>query len=214
MLSLGLDTSGPACDVAVLQDERCLAARREDMQRGQDARLAGLVSETCAAAGIALGQLDRIGIVTGPGSFTGIRVGLAFARGLALATPADCVGVTSLEAALPAGTQGSAIVILPAQRRPPGITYWAQRFRSGAATGAAEEIALGDLADELRAHPRRVYGDGQALADALGDLVITPAAPSAERAGRLAQRFDPALHLPRPNYARAPDAALPGGAGP
>ena len=212
MLVLAIDTSGPACDVAVLDGQTILAATREEMTRGQDARLPGLVSDTIRQAGKRLDAFDRLAVVTGPGSFTGVRVGISFMRGLALALKVPCIGVTSLEAALPAGQQGSAIVLLPAKRRPPEISYWAQRFRSGEAVAEPEEIALEDVAAELQAHPHFVYGNGlDALAETLPGLTLHEAAPSAARAGEVALTADPLRMPPSPAYVRAPDAALPGG---
>lgn len=211
MLTLGLHTAGPACEIALVRAGGLLAARHEAMARGQDARLAGLVAQTCAEAGVTLAQIDRFGVVTGPGSFTGVRVGVAFARGLALATGASCIGVTSLEAALPAGQQGSAIVVLPAQRRAPDITFWTQRFRSGLATGPAQEMTIEALVELLGAHPHMVFGDAAGLQSVLPGLESRMASPSARRCAELAAVFDSGAHPPRPTYARAPDALLPGG---
>lgn len=211
MIVLAIHTAGPACDVAIWHDGSVIAQVREAMLRGQDVRLPALVALVCDEAGIELSDISRFGVVTGPGSFTGVRVGVAFARGLALATGAPCLGITSLEAALPAGQQGSAIVILPAQRRAPDITYWTQRFRSDVATGPAEEMRLEDLAALLTAHPHMVYGDGAALIEAMPDVQVAPATPCAVRAAELAAISEPDAHPPRPTYARAPDALLPGG---
>ncbi|MDJ0919841.1 MAG: tRNA (adenosine(37)-N6)-threonylcarbamoyltransferase complex dimerization subunit type 1 TsaB [Henriciella sp.] len=211
MLCLGLHTSGPACEVAIVEHGVVKAELAEAMTRGQDARLPGLVQQACDLAEIGLHDLQRIGVVTGPGSFTGVRVGVAFARGLALASNATCVGVTSLEAALPAGQQGSAIVILPAQRRAPDITYWSQTFRSGEATNPPTERSLEDLVNLLKARPHMVYGDGRVLQEALPDLIIHAAHPTARRAADLAAGLEPESHPPRPTYGRKPDALLPGG---
>ena len=211
MLTLGLHTAGPACALAIVRDGAVVVDLREAMVRGQDARLPGLVARVCDDAEIALGDIDRFGVVIGPGSFTGVRIGVAFARGLALATGAACVGVTSLEAALPEGQQGSAMVVLPAQRRAPDVTYWAQRFRSGVATGPAEEMGLEMLVRLLRAHPHMIYGDAAALVEAMPELSVHTSAPDAARTAVLAAQFDPEAHPPRPTYARAPDALLPGG---
>jgi len=212
MLVLSIDTSGPACDVAVVEDEAVLAEAKDEMVRGQDARLPGLVDETVRTAGLNLSDIDRMAIVTGPGSFTGVRVGISFARGLALALGIPCVGVTSLEAALPPGQQGSAIVLLPAKRRPPDISYWAQRFRSGDALTEPEEIGLDVLTTELKAHPHFVYGDGLgALEEALGGAEIHSARPSAARAAEIALTAGPDRMTASPVYVRAPDAALPCG---
>lgn len=212
MLVLAIDTSGPACDVAVLDNGSLLAQAKEAMARGQDARLPGLVRETIGQAGKTFTDIDRIAVVTGPGSFTGVRVGISFARGLALALKIPCVGVTSMEAALPAGQQGSAIVLLPAKRRPPDISFWAQRFRSGESITPPEEAGLDALAAELEAHPHFVYGEGlQPLSTRLPGLVCHGASPSAYRAGEIALSADASTRHPGPVYVRAPGAALPGG---
>ena len=184
MLTLGINTSGPACDVAVLEDGICLAARHEGMVRGQDARLPGTISASLDAAGKSAGDLSRIGVVTGPGSFTGI----------------------------PAGQQGSALVALPAKRRPPELSYWVQRFRTGIATGAPEEIDLDVLADELKAHPHFIFGEtAGALAERLEGMETHPASPTALRAAEIAEGAGEDSAAASPVYVRAPDAALPGG---
>lgn len=209
MIVLAFHTAGPACELAVARDSEIISELREPMQRGQDAQLPGLTQTLLSKAKLTLDQVDRFAVVTGPGSFTGIRVGVAFARGLALATQNSCLGITTLEAALPAGQQGSAIVTLPAQKRPPDITYWTQTFRSGAATDEARELTLESLADLLNSHPHMVYGDAEALQAKLPDLSVHAAHPTAARAAQLATTADPDLHPARPTYARAPDAALP-----
>ena len=84
MLILAINTAEAACDVAVVRGAEILAEQREDLQRGQDGRLPGLVDDVLARADTSLTDLDRLAVVTGPGSFTGIRIGVAFARGLAL----------------------------------------------------------------------------------------------------------------------------------
>lgn len=209
MIVLGFHTAGPACELALIRDGDALAVRTEAMQRGQDARLPGLTQALLSDAGLALDAIDRFAVITGPGSFTGIRVGVAFARGLALATEKPCLGITTLEAALPAGQQGSAIVALPAQKRPPDITYWTQTFRSGIATDAASEMPLQAVVDLLSSHPHMVYGDAAALQAELPDLPVHAAQPSALRAAQLAAGLSPEDRTARPTYARAPDAALP-----
>lgn len=212
MLTLAINTSGPACDVAVVRDGTCVASVFQAMTKGQDARLPSLVSDCLAEADVSFDDLARLAVITGPGSFTGVRVGIAFARGLALALDIPCIGVTTLEAALPAGQQGSAIVLLPAKRRPPDITYWAQRFRTGEAVDAPEEIGLDAVAKELAAHPHFVYGDGlDALQATSETLEIHPAQTTAERAGQIAETRDEDRSSSSPVYVRSPDAALPGG---
>lgn len=209
MLVLAIHTAGPACELALLQDDIVLGERREAMVRGQDARLPELVKKLLQESNIALSQIHRFAVITGPGSFTGIRVGVAFARGLALAVDKPCVGVTSLEAALPIGQQGSAIVALPAQKRPPDITFWTQTFRTGAATGPAREARLEDLTTLLRDRPHMLYGPKSELSGHFDADLIHDAIPSAQGAARVAVRLDPADRPAHPTYARAPDAAFP-----
>ena len=92
MIVLALDTAQNACSVAVLDGDRVLASATEPMQRGHQERLAPMVAEVMADAGVAFDQLDRIGVTAGPGSFTGLRVGLAFAKAMSLALDIPCIG--------------------------------------------------------------------------------------------------------------------------
>lgn len=209
MLLLAIHTAGPASDIALLDDDEVLVEIREPMLRGQDARLPGLVKDLLAQGEKRLDQIDRFAVVTGPGSFTGIRVGVAFARGLALPNATPCIGVTTLEASLPSGQQGSALVALPAQKRPPDITFWTQTFRTGQATGAAIEQRADELVEFLAQRPHNLYGDEMALAPHFTGTQIHAAAPTAAGAARMAMRLDPAIRTARPTYVRAPDAALP-----
>jgi len=177
------------------------------MTRGQDARLAGLCEELLAEAGVTPKELKRIAVVTGPGSFTGVRVGVAFARGLALALDIPCIGVTSLEAAMPAGYGGPTIGCLPAQVRAPELTYWTQSFDVGHALEPPSERALDDLVGYLNQQPLPMFGFGlEAIASEAREVTITPSEPSAITAGKVAMDMQPREHPPVPVYARAPDA--------
>ncbi len=207
MHTLAFYTSGPGCALAIVNQTGCLAQIQKDMARGQDAHLPALTDAVLTQAGLSLQDITRFGVVIGPGSFTGIRIGVAFARGLALACNRPCIGVTSLEASLPDGQQGSAIVLLPAQKRPPELTFWAQTFRSGTATQAPQEYSAAEIVKRLKARPHMVYGDAKALTDIIPQLNLRHAQPSAVRAAQLSLEFDPDTHAPEPVYARAPDAS-------
>ena len=98
MIILALDTCLSACSTALLRDDVVLARRVEVMARGHQERLAGLVAETLAEAGLAFRDLNRIAVTVGPGSFTGLRVGLAFAKGLGSALGLPVIGIGTLEA--------------------------------------------------------------------------------------------------------------------
>jgi len=160
-----------------------------------------------AIAKLSLDELDRIAVVIGPGSFTGVRVGVAFARGLALALDIPCIGVTSLEAAMPTGFRGPTLGALPAQVRPPELTYWTQAFDMGEAMAPPLERGLDDLVGDLNQQPLPLFGFGlEAIASEARSATITPSDPSAITAGKAAINMAPAAHPPTPAYARAPDA--------
>ena len=84
MIALSVDTTGRACTAALVDGGRILASRSDDIGRGHDAHLAPMVAEMLDAAKVTLADISRIAVCTGPGSFTGQRVGLSFAVGLAL----------------------------------------------------------------------------------------------------------------------------------
>lgn len=93
MRILGFDTSGPWCAAAVL-DGGALHLRAEEMGRGQAERLVPLLEELLAEAGLRWADLDALGVGVGPGNFTGIRIGVSTARGLALGLGIPAHGVT------------------------------------------------------------------------------------------------------------------------
>jgi tRNA threonylcarbamoyladenosine biosynthesis protein TsaB len=99
---LGFDTATPATVVGVLRDDGVVFEGRHDPAPGERpghaTRLLGLVDEVLEAAGVRLEDVGRIAVGTGPGSFTGLRIGIATARGLAQGTGAELVGVSTLRA--------------------------------------------------------------------------------------------------------------------
>lgn len=97
-ITLGFDTSAAHCAAALLRGDALIAHRQEEMAKGQAERLMPLLEEMLAEAGLAWADLDVIGVGTGPGNFTGIRLGVAAARGLALALERPAIGVPATEA--------------------------------------------------------------------------------------------------------------------
>ena len=96
---LGLDTSAAHCAAAVVCGDRVLAERAEAMTKGQAERLFPLIGEVMAQAGLAWSDLDAIGVGIGPGNFTGVRISVAAARGLALSLGIPAIGISATEAA-------------------------------------------------------------------------------------------------------------------
>ncbi|WP_353474984.1 tRNA (adenosine(37)-N6)-threonylcarbamoyltransferase complex dimerization subunit type 1 TsaB [Salipiger sp. H15] len=98
LLILAFDTSAAHCAAALLRGDAVLAARAEEMGRGQAERLMPLLEEVLAEGGASWGDLDRIAVGVGPGNFTGIRISVSTARGLALGLGRPAVGVSTFEA--------------------------------------------------------------------------------------------------------------------
>ena len=95
---LAFDTSAPHCAVAVLRGGTVLASAGEEMGRGQAERLFPLIGEVMARAGVSWPDIARIGVGTGPGNFTGIRIAVSAARGLALSLGVPAIGVPTFDA--------------------------------------------------------------------------------------------------------------------
>jgi len=93
---LAIDTTLEACSAALLIHGQKVTAS-EPMARGQTERLVPMIQELCAASNVALGDLDALAVTLGPGSFTGVRVGLATAQGMAFALSVPLYGYSTLE---------------------------------------------------------------------------------------------------------------------
>lgn len=210
MLILALNTAFTTMEAALVRDGEILADARETLPRGQEKALPGFVEALLKDEGAGFGDVGRLAVVTGPGSFTGLRIGVAYVRGLALVTGAPAIGVTSLEAAIPAGMEGPSLGALMAQRRPPDQTWWVQGISEDAGIAPVQEVGLAALSAMLDGFHAPIFMDGaEALGDQAAKLDIRPMRPSAVTAALKAARFDPAKHPPTPVYAREPDATLP-----
>lgn len=176
-----------------MRGDETLAAISEHMNRGQAERLAPMAREVVAQAGVTFAELDRIAVTTGPGSFTGVRVGLSFARALTLALNRPCIGVSTLEALALAETEEG---LRAAVIETPGASYFAL-YDKGVALIAPRGIERGE-------HEALLAGKQTVLT---GPGAIVDAAALARRA----QRLDLARYPPDPAYLRAPHVTLPGG---
>lgn len=217
MRVLALDTCLASCSAALVDDGVVLAWRQEPMRRGHAERIVPMVQDVMADAGADWRSLDLIAVTVGPGSFTGVRVGLAAARGFALVAGRPLAGVTTLEA-LAAEVQdrrlaGRALkVVLDARR---GQLY-VQDFLA-----PLQKAGPPVLADRLTVAqpqgPCLVIGDGAgALADTVGietdDTALLPDARAvALCAARRHAQGGVALPatMPEPIYLRAADARRP-----
>lgn len=198
MIVLAVDTALDACSVAVVRGAETLAALSEQMNRGQAERLAPMAREAAAQGGVTFADIERVAVTTGPGSFTGVRVGLSFARALALALGKPCVGVSTLEAlALGEDEAGLRAALIET----PGASYLAL-YESGSPLIAPRGVERGEHEALLR---EATQGRPVTL---VGPSVVVDAAALARRATRL----DPQRYPPDPTYLRAPHVTLPGGA--
>ena len=208
MIVLGLDTCLSSCSVAVLDDGRVVADAREIMARGHQERLAPMARDVMARAGLTFDQLDRIAVTVGPGSFTGLRVGIAFAKGLALALDRPAVGVGTLEA-LAAETGGLVFPVIDARR---GQLYM-QAFENGRALMAPDALTLGvaaaRLAELSQGRGFTLVGPGAHLLEGVvpSARIIVSEGAEARHVALLAATRAPAPL--KPLYLRAPDAKLP-----
>ena len=194
MIVLALDTALGACQAAVLDGDRLLAAMSEPMERGHQERLGPLVQETMRSAGVGFQALDRIAVVVGPGSFTGVRVGLAFAKGLSLALDIPCVGIGSMEA-LASETSGIAAAVIDAPR---GQRYL-QLFKDGTALAPPEALLAED-------EPARTAVLAQGPVARVGPAAEGPAFPDITAVARMAAKRPAPEGRPAPIYLRPPDA--------
>ena len=204
MLILALDTALSAATAVVARDDRVLAVRCQEMARGHQEAIAVLTQAAMAEAGAAFEALDRIGVVVGPGSFTGLRVGLAFAKGLALAWDTSLIGIGALEAlfasvGIASAGDGRIVAAIDAGRGqvylqtggPPEQHPIAEALELVSAFGP--EVIVGSGAALLAAAAPDARIDGRGFADPAALARLTLAAPAPGEP-------------PRPLYLRTPDA--------
>lgn len=216
MKVLVIDTALGACAAGVFEDGRARGERRELMTRGHQERIGGLVRDAVAEAGGFAG-LDRVGVTVGPGSFTGLRVGLAFAQGLGAALDRPVLGLSTLDALAASAPADDGLVAAAIDARR-GQVYL-RLFRDGAPLGGPEALPLDEALARIRsaggdALPRLVGTGGALLARTFPEtLAAAPLfdlpAPSPAALARLTATLDPAQAPPRPLYLRAPDAMPP-----
>ncbi|MDO5658953.1 MAG: tRNA (adenosine(37)-N6)-threonylcarbamoyltransferase complex dimerization subunit type 1 TsaB [Paracoccus sp. (in: a-proteobacteria)] len=205
-LTLGFDTSAAHCAAALLRGDRLIGAALEPMEKGQAERLMPLIEGMLADAGVAWRDLSLIGVGTGPGNFTGIRISVAAARGLALSLGVPAVGVGVLDA-LAHGQSGAVVASADARRD----RLYVQVF-DGTGTGTGGGPVLCDL-DSLpplpaRAGPLCIGHHAKHIAARCGGQVAPPRYPLAEAIARIARtRRDAPGPRPAPIYLRPADAA-------
>lgn len=215
MRVLAIETSTGRAQVALLDAGRVVLARTAALPNQSAEQLLPLIAQSLAEAGWAKSEISRIGVAVGPGSFTGLRVGIACAQGLALGLGIPIVGVTSLRAmarSVPESVPGLRCPLLDARR----AEVFAGAYQAGpqaaevlAPLALSAETAQGALSQQLHA-PIVWIGSGLALAG-IEPTFSGPEAqePSATAVGLLAGELSPEAHPPIPVYVRDAGATLP-----
>lgn len=211
MKVLVVDTALGLCTAGVFEVDgevvRPLGLRSEAMTKGHSERLAGLARDAAKDAG-GLEGVDRIGVTVGPGSFTGLRVGMAFALGLGAALSRPVVGLSTLDALAGASEAPDRAALIDARRGQVYARFWKGGEAQGAAEALSIEDAQGRVAD-LIAPALIGSGSGLVLQSAPGATVVEAVGARPEDLARLTAALDPEANPPKPLYLRAPDATPP-----
>ena len=204
-LILAFDTSAAHCAAALLRGSDILAERAEAMTRGQAERLFPLLEDLLAGTGAAWRDLDAVAVGTGPGNFTGIRISVAAARGLALSLGRPAIGVTGFEA-LAAGQAGPVLASIDARR---GQAY--VQLLGGRVPHAPELTTPTTFVPPAGSDGAATVGHmAEAFAARTGGRAVPPAMPPAVAIARVAAtRLGRPGPRPAPLYLRPADAAPP-----
>ncbi len=210
MIILAFDTALAACSVALydVTGDRMLAARHEPMTRGHAEALPGMIEAVMTEGGLTMAALDRIAVTRGPGTFTGVRIGIATARGLALATCRPICAMTTLAAlalAVPTPRHAPTASVIDARR---GELYLQIFDVDGTAVDAARLVSIETALREIPSGTILV-GTGAAILLASGCKGVPAVAttlPDAAIFVRQVAKCVPDQEALEPLYLRAPDA--------
>ncbi|MCR9257880.1 MAG: tRNA (adenosine(37)-N6)-threonylcarbamoyltransferase complex dimerization subunit type 1 TsaB [Alphaproteobacteria bacterium] len=221
MNRLAIDTAGAACQVTVARSGADPVRRVAEMQRGHAEALMPMVAEALAAASLSVRDVGQIVVTTGPGSFTGVRIGLAAVAGLIAGRPVRVVGVSLFEAlritvadARPDLAARPLLVAVDSRRRD---VFFQLYSADGVAEGEAASADPAELAADLPAGCV-LAGDGAAAVAAKASEtsgveesgLILPDLAAVLAAIPLDAGVSDSGVLPEPLYIRPPDVTLPG----
>ena len=217
MLLLAFDTAGPQCAVALASgrpDSFEILVGAERLLRGHAERLMPMIETALEQSGLVFEDVERIAVTTGPGSFTGVRVGVAAARGLGLALAIPVVGIGSLDALACAAVEshgcGTAVAVLNARRDE--VYALVQDIASARVLRGPAVFRVEELAGALASCPRPLIltGAGAPLLFSVLDepgLEVIGTADAPEMANVAALGFRAAAGgSPLPLYLRGADA--------
>lgn len=208
MKVLALDTAQGACSVSLAAGGSLVAHQSVRLDRGHAEAILPMVEEVLAQGDLTLDRLDRVAAVTGPGTFTGVRVALSVARALALACRLDTVGASGLTVlahqAARAGYTGAGLCVLAGR----GDDLFYQRFMIDPEPCPLEEPVSGPWRAIVPSDVRWVAGDAPQLEDLARQLGVSalPTAVDSRVLAQMAPGLTPTLLTPL--YLKAPDVAL------
>ncbi|UTW58646.1 tRNA (adenosine(37)-N6)-threonylcarbamoyltransferase complex dimerization subunit type 1 TsaB [Kordiimonas sp. SCSIO 12603] len=208
MAILAIDTCESYCSSAVLLASGEMFSSADAIGRGHAEHLIPQLEGLMEQAGISYADITRVAVTTGPGTFTGLRIGLSVARGIALAQNIPCVGLTALS-----------VLAAQAQQEKPGRVYSVMKGRGGQVflqafvdleadglpkmLGEPMNIDEPDALQMIEDNPGRVVGSGAALLELSTEHDHVDPAILA----RIAQNVNPKIYPPEPTYYRQADAA-------
>lgn len=213
-LILAFDTAQGACTGALLRGDTLLAMRHEDMARGQAERLIGLLQTVLDDGGADWRALSHIAVGIGPGNFTGIRISVAAARGMALGLGCPAIGVSGFDAlaqGAPPPQPGQSLITTIAAPRGQVYLHRLDQDAAAAASAASGAPPIQCDPDDLPDLPEgaQVIGaEAARIARRITGQALTPRYPTAEAIARVARdRLHRDHPPPAPFYLRAADAA-------
>ncbi|MCC8940093.1 tRNA (adenosine(37)-N6)-threonylcarbamoyltransferase complex dimerization subunit type 1 TsaB [Bradyrhizobium sp. Arg68] len=219
MMILAIDTALDACAAAVLDTTsgNTIAIESQLMQRGHAEALMPLIDRVMKESGIGFAGLDRIAVTTGPGSFTGLRVGLSAARGLALAADKPVVGLSTLAAyAAPVVAENGEHPILSAIDARHDHVYFQLVGGDGSPMLKPKVAPIAEALEAVQFGALHLVGNAANIlaerwpADAMPPVKVDKqAAPDITWVAWVGAAVDPDSAPPRPFYLRAPDAKPP-----
>jgi len=208
MILLAIDTTGANCSVALRAPGRDDVCETDVIGRGHAEYLAPMVVRLLDRSGLKPKDIERLAVTIGPGSFAGTRVGIAFVRGLAIATGAEIIGLNNLDILAGQVLGDTPVIAVHDAKRGEVIVS----VRQGDLPSKTERLDVGQLLSRLSTIDHGVLvGSGAGLIerDGLIDSGIRDLDMSVFL--DMAQSANPETDLATPFYARPPDAKLPGG---
>lgn len=216
MRVLAIDTALEACSACIFDSETAetLALSVEPMVRGHAEALMPMIDRLAGEVDGGFKSIDRVATTVGPGSFTGLRVAISAARGIALAAGVPCVGVTTLAAyAAPVIASGVGTLVAAAIDARHGAVFLQVFGPAGRTVVTPRVVPVREAARQLGSGQVRITGSGASLLAAEARAIGLEAsiegeepAPGIQWVARLGSAANPAHAEPKPFYLRPPDA--------